>query len=46
MRRNSGIIGEKISISKVDADGVHELFDNYNAEVSNIWPQVRKFVSV
>jgi len=39
MRRNSGIIGEKIATSTSDASGVHDLFDNYNGKIDDKWPQ-------
>lgn len=46
MRRNSGIIGEHVETTTSIASGVHDLFDQYNAEFSENWPQVKEFVSV
>jgi len=46
MRRNSGIIGEHVETTPSIASGVHDLFDQYNAEFSENWPQVKEFVSV
>lgn len=45
MRRNSGIIGPKQDTTVTSASGMHDLFDNYNAEFLENWPQVKKFVS-
>ena len=38
MTRNSGLIGTKKNISNVDATGVHDTFDNYNAMKDESWP--------
>ena len=46
MRRNSGIIGPKQTISQTSATGTFDTFDNYNAVLDNTWPEVKKFVSV
>lgn len=46
MKRNSGIIGEQIETTTSTASGVHDLFDQYNAEILENWPQVKEFVSV
>jgi hypothetical protein len=46
MKRNSGIIGEKVKTTNSTASGVHDLFDQYNAEILENWPQVKEFVSV
>ena len=45
MRRNSGIIGPKQNIFPTIASGIHDTFDQYNAEFSGRWPQVKEFVS-
>ena len=44
MRRNSGIIGPKIVTDTDAAPGVHDLFDNYNAEKLNAWPITKKVI--
>ena len=46
MRRNSGIIGPKITTATNAAPGVHDLFDNYNAEKLNAWPITKKVTNV
>tara|TARA_B100001758_G_scaffold40610_1_gene31686 strand:- start:539 stop:1708 length:1170 start_codon:yes stop_codon:yes gene_type:complete len=46
MRRNSGIIGELIRTSTDEASGIHDLFDNYNAEFNDNWPIVKKIISL
>ena len=46
MRRNSGIIGPKITTATNAAPGVHDLFDNYNAEKLNKWPITKKATSI
>ena len=46
MRRNSGIIGPKQTISLNNAPGVHEIFDHYNCKVDNAWPLVKKATSI
>ena len=38
MTRNSGLIGTKKNISSLDATGVHDTFDNYNAMKDDSWP--------
>ena len=43
MRRNSGIIGKKIATSTSDASGVHDLFDNYNYQIDDKWPQYKHY---
>lgn len=45
MRRNSGLTGLLKNISKTDASGKHDTFDNYNARYNDIWP-VQQWVSV
>jgi len=39
MRRNSGIIGPKQSISTTAASGIHDTFDQYNSKKDDKWPQ-------
>ena len=39
MRRNSGIIGPIQKTSTTAASGVYDLFDNYNGEIDDKWPQ-------
>ena len=39
MRRNSGIIGPIQNTSTTAASGVYDLFDNYNGEIDDKWPQ-------
>lgn len=39
MRRNSGIIGPKQSISTAAASGVYDTFDQYNLKKNDNWPQ-------
>lgn len=46
MRRNSGIIGPKITTATDAAPGVHDLFDNYNAEKLAQWPITKKVTSI
>ena len=46
MRRNSGIIGPKITTATGAAPGVHDLFDNYNAKKLNEWPITKKVTNV
>lgn len=46
MRRNSGIIGQKISTTTDSASGAHDLFDNYNGEIDGKWPIVKKVTTI
>lgn len=38
MRRNSGFIGPKTNSSIEDANGVHDVFDQYNSNILDSWP--------
>ena len=46
MRRNSGIIGGKKPSTVIGASGTFDTFDQYNSRVSNVWPKVKKFISI
>ena len=46
MRRNSGIIGPRQTISTDAAVGMFDLFDNYNEEINGKWPIVKKVISI
>ena len=46
MRRNSGIIGQRISTTTDSASGAHDLFDNYNGEIDGKWPIVKKVTTI
>ena len=38
MRGNSGIIGEKKEITRSEASGIHDTFDQYTIKRDNLWP--------
>lgn len=46
MRRNSGIIGLKRSTSLTTASGKFDTYDQYNSRLGNVWPKVKKLVSI
>ena len=46
MRRNSGIIGLKQSTSLTTASGKFDTYDQYNSRLGNVWPKVKKLVSI
>tara|TARA_X000001382_G_scaffold70820_2_gene49357 strand:+ start:50 stop:1219 length:1170 start_codon:yes stop_codon:yes gene_type:complete len=46
MRRNSGMIGQRISTTTDSASGAHDLFDNCNGEIDGRWPIVKKVTTI
>lgn len=46
MRGNSGIIGPKQLTSVTTASGKFDTYDQYNAGLGDVWPKVKKLVSV
>ena len=46
MRRNSGIIGQRIATTTDSASGAHDLFDNYNKVIDGKWPIVKKVTTI
>lgn len=46
MKRNSGIIGIKSTVSKVGASGLFDTFDNYNFRRGDSWPIVLSYNSL
>lgn len=46
MRRNSGIIGPKQSITTSATNGLFDTYDQYNARISNSWQPTQKVESI
>ena len=45
MKRNSGVIGNKIDTSTSTAKGIHDIYDQHTKEISNKWPKALEYAA-
>jgi len=46
MKRNSGIIGDKIETTVSETKGLHDIYDQHTKNLSNDWPKALEYAAV